>query len=200
MRPVASQFSGAWIYQVVIGRLTGRDPLDPEVVRGYWTGNALTSSVDVDAFWGQMLAILGPRAGAYWKYLDEALASEATPHHSFHVLGVYPWSRLLHTGRPEPVHVLESCCVRPGRVTRVAPAGLTVEHDAFRFRDGALVTETVEQDGVAALFDTGVRVGDTVALHWGSACDVLTDAEADTLIDQLGDQRDRLNARLARTP
>lgn len=198
VRPIAAQFSGAWIYQVVIGKMAGRDPLDAEVVRGYWTGNSLTASVDAGEFWQHMLAILGPRAGAYWKYLDDSLAPEATPHHAFHVLGVYPWTRLLKTGRPEPVHVLQSCCIRPARVIAAGPDGLSVEHEEFVYRDGALTTETTVDEGVAALFDPDVAVGDTVALHWGSACDVLSAAEASTLTDQLGDQLDRLNRRLAR--
>ncbi|UQE76480.1 DUF6390 family protein [Gordonia sp. PP30] len=198
VRPLAMQFSGAWVYQEIIGDMLGRDPLDVEVVRGYWTGNTEVAAIDRSVFWKQLLSVIGPRAGAYWQYLDDSLASEAAPSHAFHVLGVYPWSRLLSTGRPEPLHVLNSCCVRPADVLAVEGDRLVVEgrelvrdHSAVRF-------STVRRQTVTALFDKDIEEGETVALHWGSACDRLTVDEAAVLTDSLDEQVDRLNSRLTR--
>lgn len=176
LRPIAEQFSGAWVYQEVLGGLLDRDPLDESIVRGYWLGGA-AGQVDAGEFWRRLLAVIGPRAGAYWKHLDEHLAAEAQPSHAFHVLGVYPWTRLLPTGRPEPLEVLNSCCLRPARVLEVRDDGLVVAEDALRYEAGALRLETVELAGVAHPFDDEVAPGATVAVHWGSACAVLDAGE-----------------------
>ena len=192
---VASHFSGAWVYQVIIGRLLGLDPLDETVVRGYWTGNTATAGIDRAAFWDRLIAVIGPRAGAYWKHLGPSLAPEAAPSHAFHVLGVYPWSRLLDMGRPEPIGVLGDCCVRPATVTAVGPS-LTLATAAL-VGDGKGVRWEETAFDAPALFDRDLAVGDRVAVHWGSVCDRLTEGEFTVLSEGLADQTDRLNARLA---
>jgi len=198
VRRVASRFSGAWAYQVVIAGMLGLDPLDAEVVRGYWTGNAASAGLDRREFWDRLIAVIGPQAGSYWKHLDDRLAVEAAPSHAFHVLGVYPWTRLLATGRPEPVDVIDSCCIRPGRVVAVGADGrVEVESNELRFGDGRLSLESAEPKFVESLFVPDLAVGDRVALHWGAVCDRLTAAEALVLSDQLGEQVERVNVRLA---
>ncbi|QWT23119.1 hypothetical protein KPL76_10195 [Subtercola sp. PAMC28395] len=201
VRGVASRFSGAWAYQVVIADMLGLDPLDAEVVRGYWTGTAATAALDRQEFWARLLAVIGPQAGSYWKHLDAALAVEAAPNHAFHVLGVYPWTRLLTTGRPEPVQVIDSCCIRPATVVGFADEGLVeVEAASLRFTDGVLSFDTVSTTRVESLFVPDLAVGERVALHWGAICDRLTSEEASLLGVQLGDQVRRVNARLSARP
>lgn len=198
VRRAASRFSGAWAYQVVIGDLLGRDPLDEEVVRGYWTGTAETAGLDRGEFWRRLLAVIGPQAGSYWKHLDDKLATEAAPNHAFHVLGVYPWTRLLVTGRPEPVQVIDSCCIRPGRVIAVEADGrLEVSADELVFRDGVLSLQPTVHTGIESLFVPGLAENDGVALHWGAVCDVLDEAQASVLGDQLAEQVERVNRRIA---
>ncbi|MHB1172367.1 MAG: DUF6390 family protein [Lacisediminihabitans sp.] len=198
VRQVASRFSGAWAYQLVIAAMLDRDPLDEEVVRGYWTGTAETASLDRAEFWDRLLAVIGPQAGSYWRHLDGALAEEAAPSHAFHVLGVYPWTRLLTTGRPEPVEVIDSCCIRPGRVVSVtAENRLEVATVELRFRDGQLTLEQTTYTGIEPLFVRNLAVNDSVALHWGAVCDHLSDTEAALLADQLGEQIERVNRRIA---
>lgn len=198
VRRVASRFSGAWAYQVVIGGMLGLDPLDEEVVRGYWTGTPATTALDRAEFWRRLLGVIGPQAASYWKYLDDRLAPEVAPSHAFHVLGVYPWTRLLATGRPEPVEVIDSCCIRPATVTAVGPDGsVEVDSATLRFGEGRLAVETDRAAGIPSLFIGDLAVGDKVALHWGAVCDRLSIAEAATLSDQLAEQVDRVNLRLA---
>lgn len=198
VRSVASRFSGAWAYQVVIGGMLGLDPLDEAVVRGYWTGSTATAALDRGEFWERLLAVIGPQAGSYWKYLDDRLAVEAAPNHAFHVLGVYPWTRLLTTGRPEPVEVIDSCCIRPGRVVGVGDDALVeVAAPSLVFTDGGLRLQERAPVKLESLFLPDLAVGDAVALHWGAVCDRLTDAEADLLADQLAEQVARVTARLA---
>lgn len=201
VRAAAVRFSGAWPYLTVIGRLLGCDPLDERAVRAYWTGSAEGDALDPAVFWRELLAIIGPRAGSYWAYLDESLAAEAAPHHAFHVFGVYPWTRLLSTGRPEPIEVLESCAILPARVVRADAAPWRVRGPRLVYREGALALD--DSDDAGAERESAVPFGDTagtgehVAIHWGAVAEVVDPDTAAGLEARLRAQLARVNARLA---
>jgi uncharacterized protein DUF6390 len=198
---VARGFSGAWPYQQIIAELTQRpDPLEAEVVRAYWTGNALTRQIAPELFLTALLDRFRPQAGRYWEHLTDALAAEASATHVFHVLAIYPWSRLLPSG-PDALSVLESCRIGWGRVESVddQPVGRrTVEvRQPVLAYDGALTlslpeTRSVTDDGFAGT----VRPGDTVAVHWGRVCDRLTTEEAQELEHWTRWQLDASNPRI----
>jgi len=196
VRRVATGFSGAWVYQELVGELLGRDPMDPEVVRGYWLGTGVVDAIDPAEFWERLLAVIGPRAGAYWRHLDAGLAPEAHPGHAFHVLGVYPWSRLLVTGRPEPIGVLDSCCIRPAVVRRVGDDDLELESLALEYSAGELRLVSRVETGVPHPFDPALAVGDAVAVHWGAVCAVLSPGESAALEASLERQLARTAPRL----
>lgn len=180
---LARQFSGAWPYQQVMAGLAGiDDPLDERVVRGYWTGNDLTEQVHGDGFGAALLDRIRPQASGYWNHLTDDLLSEASPTHAFHVLSVYPWSRLLETGRPEPLQVLDACRIGWARVVSVEPDRLVVRarHLEYHDRRLGLGPEREERLGRAP-FLAQVRAGDRVAVHWESACDALTEEDAASL-------------------
>ncbi len=204
---LARGFSGAWPYQQVLAELAGvDDPLDERVVRGYWTGNDLTDQVSTDAFGEALLARIRPQAGAYWSHLTDDLLAEAAPTHAFHVLGVYPWSRLLKTGLPEPLQVLDSCRIGWGRV-------VAVERDHLLVRTAHLTYAAGESGGVLTLGAEGeervghrlgdstfveeVAPGDHVALHWDFVCDRLTEDEVASLERWTRWQLDAMAPRLA---
>jgi len=202
VRAIARQFSGAWPYQEVIAQLSGSgDPLDAAVVRGYWTGNDLTLGLDREAFWRALLARIKPQAGRYWDHLTDELLVEAAPTHAFHVLAVYPWSRLLGAG-PEPLRVLESCRIGWGRGSEVAPDHFVVSSSELEF-DGTSLTlgsphdRKVERLVEGRAFVGEATPGDIVALHWGFACDVLSEEEAGALEQSTQWQLSAMAARLA---
>ena len=180
---LAREFSGAWPYQQVLAELVGiEDALDERVVRAYWTGNELTDQVGNIRFGRALLDRIGPQASHYWGHLSEDLLAEAAPTHAFHVFGVYPWSRLLETGRPEPLQVLDSCRIGWAEVVAVEPETLLVRMRHLTYDDGvlALGSEVEERvghrvDGVG--FIDRVGPGDQVAVHWSFACDLLTEEE-----------------------
>ncbi|MFI5953069.1 DUF6390 family protein [Cryptosporangium sp. NPDC051539] len=201
VRAIARRFSGAWPYQELIGTLTVKDPLDHEVVRGYWTGNDLTAGLDRDVFGKALLDRLAPQAGHYWAHLTEDLLPEAAPTHAFHVFGVYPWSRLLEAG-PEPLHVLDSCRIGWGTVLAVEPDHLRVAARQLEYDDRVLTLGNARERRVDRLagglpFIDQVAEGDVVALHWGFACDRLTPAEATHLEDSTRRQLALMAPRLA---
>lgn len=206
VRPLATRFSGAWPYQQVLAGLAGLDdPLDERVVRGYWTGNDLTDRVDRVAFGTALLDRIRGEAGHYWTHLHDDLLVEAAPTHSFHVFSVYPWTRLLGTGRPEPLQVLDSCRIRWARVLAVEDDVLLVRarHLEYIGRSLSLSFEAEERvrfrtDGVA--FVDAVVAGDLVAVHWGFVCDRLTERQAASLETWTRWQLDVMAPRLGTAP
>ena len=180
---LARGFSGAWPYQQVLADLAGiDDPLDERVVRGYWTGNELTEQVGNVRFGTALLERIKPQAGHYWGHLTDDLLTEASPTHAFHVFGVYPWSRLLATGLPEPLDVLDSCRIGWAEVLETEAARLLVRMRHLTYTGGVLalgpaVVEHLEHRVDGLFFIDQVEPGDHVAVHWGFACDRLTQIE-----------------------
>ncbi len=203
VRRLARQFSGAWPYQLVIAELTGLDPMSEEVGRAYWTGNALTHDIDSQRLGKVLLDRFTGQAGHYWAHLTEDLLDEVTPTHAFHVLGVYPWSRLLASGLPEALHVLDSCRIRVGEVLDADADGAVVLADTLTWDGEALGLSAPREERVArrtpdGTFTAEPVVGDHVALHWGFACDLLGPAERDELLGWTERQVGLTNVRLTR--
>jgi hypothetical protein len=202
VRAIARGFSGAWPYQEIIADLAGiADPLDEEVVRGYWTGNQVTGSVAAETFGRALVERIRPQAGHYWAHLTEDLVAEAAPTHAFHVLAVYPWSRLLDAG-PEALEVLESCRIGWGEVEaideeRSGRREVRVRQRVLTYDDQGLAlaparSRTVRDDG----FVTELEVGDRVALHWGRICDRLSPQQEGELEHWTQWQLDASNPRI----
>ena len=203
VRQLAKQFSGAWPYQELLADLAGvPDALDARVVRGYWAGGELSSLVDKRQFGSALLERIAPQAGHYWTHLTEELLVEAAPTHAFHVLGVYPWSRLLETGHPEPLEILESCRIGWAEVLAVEEDQLLVtsRHLGYHDRRLSLLEPREGRIGYRVAgrpFVDSVSAGDTVAVHWGFACDLLTGEQAQQLEAATRWQLDAMSPRLA---
>lgn len=204
---LARSFSGAWPYQVIAADLVADpDPLSERVVRAYWTGNEVTSAIDREAFGRALLEHIAPLAGHYWGHLDETLLAEAAPTHLFHVIGVYPWSRLLDTGMPEPLRVIDSCRITPATVVAIAGDRLRVISRPLTYAAGSglsLGPETESHVGwlVDGLpFADGIVEGSDIAVHWGFACDRLTREERAHLEHWTHWQLEHSNPRLSRPP
>lgn len=201
VRALAARFSGAWPYQCLIAEHSGiDDPLDERVIRAYWTGNDITRELDARRLGEQLLERLGGQAGHYWTHLTEELLDEFTPTHAFHVLGVYPWTRLLGA-REEPREVLESCLVRPAEVLEVRDDRVLVRARRLTW-DGrrlALCWPAEEEVGwrtPGGTFTGPLQPGDRVALHWGHVCDELGTAPAAELEHWIELQIEVTNQRL----
>jgi len=205
---IARQFSGAWPYQALIAECLAAsgldlDPLSEGVGRAYWTTSELTDRVEARAFGELLLQRFGSQAGHYWTHLTSELLDEVRPTHAFHVLGVYPWSRLLHTGLPEPLHVLDSCRIRAGRVLSVGADDATLLVDTLTWDGRKLGLSAPREEQVTRTTSDGAFTdapaeGQWVAVHWGFACDALTDDEADRLLSSTSAQLELTNRRLLR--
>lgn len=200
VRRLARGFSGAWPYQQMIGELAGEDALSERVGRAYWTGNQLSHDLDARRLGEMLLERFAGQAGHYWSHLGDDLLDEVTPTHAFHVFGVYPWTRLLHTGLPEPLHVLDSCRIRTGEVLEVSPDDALVLVDTLTWDGRVLGVAEPREERVARRTPDGVfanlEVGHRTAIHWGFACDRLEEAESEDLLGWTERQLELTNARL----
>jgi hypothetical protein len=197
VRERAEAFTGAWPYLCLIAAHNGiAEPLDPRVVRAYWLGTGAVRAVPLRALADHVDGGFRQRAGTGWPHLGAALQPGAVPDHAFHVLAVYPWVGLLQEGPAEPARsMLESCCIRPGRVITVdGPTAVvalpTLEWTGDRLRLGPDEERTLRwrRGGLGLAGD--LRVGDRVTAHWDWVCERLPAPAAAAL-------RVRLVARLA---
>ena len=184
----ARRFDGAWPYMEIIAAAAGiRDPLDRRVVEAYWVGNELLDTVDPDIFARSIRRTFAGQSGADWGCLQPGHPVPAAPHHSFHVLAVYPWMGLLRRGAPGPaLTVLDRCRIRWGQVTAtrgdyVEVTCQTLTWDGSRLGLGPPRGETVRwADGGRSLSGPAAP-GEWVSLHWDWVCDRLTPAQVDAL-------------------
>ncbi len=205
VRRAATTFSGAWPYLQVLAKMTGiSDPLDHRLVESYWLGGGVGSGLDPDDFVGELLAIIGPKAGRYWGHLAADLACEAAANHCFHVFGIYPWSRLLGRGLDEhPLNVLDKCRItwgtvlsRDGDSVEVSCCGLAWNGHTLTLSEPSARRLDVWADGYSAIPD--VAVGDEVAIHWDRLCGRLQPDQIEALADSTTRQLLATNQRLAR--
>jgi hypothetical protein len=179
LRALAQAFDGAWPYLELIAGARGiDDPLDGRVVDAYWLGGPLLDGLPLALVGNSLDDRFRRRAGRGW----DAVAASVTPStrlsHGFHVFAVYPWVGLLRSGSVDhPLHVLDRCRIRWGRVLAVEADEVTVRTrrltwDGARLALGGAVTEQASRgrDGVALV---DVREGDDVALHWDWVCERL---------------------------
>jgi len=172
-------FEGAWPYLELLADTLGLEPLDAAVVEAYWIGGAALGSVPAPIFGRWLAERFGGQPGVDWALVRSLVEAGAAPHHSFHVLAIYPWLGLLRAGREgRPLEVLDRCRVRWGTVLAVEGDVATVASRPLSWDGHALgLGEPVEErleaafEGHAAV--PGLAQGDAVAAHWSWVCDRL---------------------------
>ena len=184
LRRTLRTFEGAWPYLELIAHASGiSDPLHADVVEAYWIGNQLLHNVDPRAMADSMEDRFKPLLGHRWSPLGEASGDGALPHHSFHVIGVYPYVGMLRTGVVEqPLRVLDGCRIRWGRVVEAGPQRAVVRVQPLLW-DGhhlhlshpRLETVTTAHSGLG--LSRPLVPGDWCSLHWDWVCDRLTPSQ-----------------------
>jgi len=188
LRRTLRTFEGAWPYLELIAHASSiADPLDARVVEAYWIGNSLLDHVDARLMDGSLEDRFRPHLSLAWEVLGEAAALGAKPHHSYHVLGVYPYVGLLRTGViDQPLTVLERCRIRWGRIESLDGATAVVtsrplEWDGHRLRLGAERPELVTTSSGGSALSRRLEVGDWCSMHWDWVCDRLDVAQVHQL-------------------
>jgi hypothetical protein len=176
----AAQFEGAWPYlQLIAGANRIADPLDPNVVEAYWTGNALLDNVPARALAASVDDRFARRASKNAVSLGLA-ALTGIAQHSFHVFAVYPWLGLLRDGaKGVPLEILDRCRIRWGTVEDICGDEVLVRGRHLRFEGSRLHlgperTEAVRLAVDGCTFAPDLRRGDLVAAHWDWVCERLS--------------------------
>ncbi|MGH2772967.1 MAG: DUF6390 family protein [Actinomycetota bacterium] len=180
-----AKFTGAFPYLKTIAEANKiTDPFDPKVVEAYWLGNGLLDRVTP----GHMARALDDRFGKQLtrKMRDQIfgkLPQGGRPFHLFHVIDVY---RHLES-KEISVMAMENCRISWGTVKGIEPGELVVDRRPLIAKGNKLVlgpgrTEKVMRNLDGKGFVDQARVGDTVSIHWGWACQVLTVRQAENLV------------------
>lgn len=174
------QFTGALPYLKLIARTNNlADPFDPRVVEAYWLGNALLERVEVRQLYDSLRERFGKQLQGRTRDLVLGKApAGARPHHSFHVLDVH--SRVGEL--PMSMQTLDSCRVSWGKVMQVHGGELVVERQPLVLHAQKLVLgqpmlERVVRQVEGRGFADSAETDDWVSIHWGWACEVISDAQ-----------------------
>ncbi|MDX1689455.1 MAG: DUF6390 family protein [Acidimicrobiia bacterium] len=198
---LAEAFAGPVPYLTVMAEATGiPDPFDRRLVEAYWVGNPILDRVEVRSFGRVLDEGFRRRMGGGWGFFEEAIPAGGVPHHSFHVLAVYPWVGLLAGGRDEPLEILDRCRIRWGRVEsldgdRVFVRSRPLRWDGRRLTLGDPVSESARV-GATGLRAVVVEPGDLVSLHWDWICDRISPTAAAQLRHYTLRHLDLVNDRL----
>lgn len=198
---VARGFAGAWPYLEHIGECLGRAPLDVAVVSTYWLGGPALARCGGAAFARSLEERFRPRLSRQeFERLEDGVRNGGTPHHSFHVFGVYPWVGLLQGGMGDaPLEVLDRCRIRWGRVVSLDGEVAVVrsrhlEWDGRRLHLGPRTLETAQLRRDGHGLSRPVVPGDWVSLHWDWVCDRLDPREMSWLVQSTSIELDAVSS------
>jgi hypothetical protein len=162
--------------------------MDPAVVEAYWLGGTALDRVRVDSVSDAAETVSRHRTGPLFGSLREALGAGALPHHSFTVLCVYPWVRLLADDRraPQAMIVLDRCRIRWGRVVSVEGDQVQTEFQPLTWDGRELMLGRPEVERARRTIDgiglpPSLSPGDWITLHWDWVCDKISDDQRNTL-------------------
>jgi hypothetical protein len=183
------QFEGAYPYLKLIAHANGvPDPLNAQVVQAYWLGNDLLDRVDMASLYGSLEERFRGRTKARdWRWLAAKVPGGARPHHSFHVLELFPRVGMLTTSAADQViATMGQCMIRWASVKAVRGDSLIVSAPRLIMRDGKLELTSPEPETVVRSYDgrgfvQSINEGDWVSVHWGWVCDTLSPAQRDRL-------------------
>ena len=189
LREMAQTFEGAYPYlRLIAGRNEIPDPLAFPVVEAYWLGNDLLDRIDMASLYDSLKERFAARTTpSDWHWLAGKAGAGSRPHHSFHVLEIFPRVGLMRDGAAERVvETMGHCIIRWGRVTGVLGAELMVEAPRLAMTEGKLVLSELQPEHVTCTYDgrgflEGIEPGDWVSLHWGWACEKLSTAQRSNL-------------------
>lgn len=159
------------------------DPFDVRVVEAYWLGNELLEQVGLTQFYDSLRERFAKKLNP--KTLGYLLSKPplgARPFHNFHVFDVH--SRI--GALDHSLDTMESCRIGWGRVKKIEPPCLVVEHQPLVLERGKLkLGEPREKKVLRQLNGTGFitkcQVGDCVSFHWDWACEILSPRQVQNL-------------------
>ena len=179
LRHLLRQFAGAMPYLRLIARSNRiADPFDRRVIEAYWLGNELLQGVEARSLYDSLRERFKKQMKA--DVLDLVLGKApagARPHHSFHVIEVCP-----RKGWPQTLDFMDNCRIAWGRVLSVNGAALMASVKPLKLAGNNLVLGSPEDREIKRQIDgqgfvNDVSVGDWISVHWGWACQILSEQQ-----------------------
>jgi Family of unknown function (DUF6390) len=181
------KFEAAYPFVRMIAKSTGMRPFDKKVTEAYWIGNPLLERVEPGSFYELSHGGLGSGTHVDRMKKEEAksvfreLGTQAKPHHTFYVLGMYTKPNAESLDRRKLVELMDSCRISWGKVKQVKEKSLVIRRSLLALKDGRLTLGRPENGEVG--YDNEIRpmsslkAGDWVSLHWNFACERLTNSQ-----------------------
>lgn len=167
-----SKFRAHYAYLRVIAKANGLQPFDARVAEALWIGNSLLQKVKrqdmaktiVREFSGEGLL---PKRKAV--LLAKGIPRGAVPHHSFHTLYLHTITGVV----PPSLRTADMCRISWGRVVRACGNRIEIDSQKLARKKGKLALvarrKTVRTACAGIELLPKIRIGETVASHWGFA-------------------------------
>jgi len=194
LRELFFHFEAAIPYLQLIAHANGiADVFAARVVEAYWIGNALLRRVPAQQLCRLLEERFRPSMNREdWRSCQTALeVLDAKPVHCFHVFEIYRRVGLLRSRQKkgDVLGTMDNCRISWGTLkdflwTGGQPSGATVEYTPLTMTDSGTVDFGSPVIRVCQLSDPAhltARRGDTVALHWGFVCDVLSRRQRESI-------------------
>jgi hypothetical protein len=180
-------FEAAYPFIHLIGKSNQREPFDLEVAEAYWIGNRLLKNVATRDFYNFTLDDLKKKNKEQIRRLFLNLGERALPHHTFYVINTA--TNIISDHHRSSAHeprkiaeVMDNCRISWGKVLKAEKDHLWVKYRPLEITDnkislGSEITKkNIEYNSAIPPFQKIVP-GSYVSMHWGFACDILSDAQ-----------------------
>ncbi len=190
IKPLLEQFETLFPYLKLIAKANNyKNPFAEKIVEAYWLGNECLKKVSANRLFDHIrydIQLKKKVGGGGYRKFTEQFDNKALPHHNFHVFSVY--RRTGNIKIPHTLATMDACRISWGKVIKIKPQLLTVKtkplvmdkNGAIKESDFFIEREILNYFEGSVLLDN-IRVGDYISLHWGCACEKLTQKQVANL-------------------
>jgi len=182
LKQILEDFQTLYPYLKFIARYNRiKDPFKEEVVEAYWIGNSLLENITKAQLYDHLVdnfQVKKKLSGALINRLNKKIVLGAKAHHNFHVLSI--WKQPDKIDSLQVLSSMDLCRISWGKVKRVNQADLKVEYQPLVLKNDRLdlgnhILEKVSYRIGDKGFIKKPKKGDWISMHWGFACEVLSD-------------------------
>ncbi len=164
-----------------------KDPFSEKVVEAYWIGNSLLENITKSGLYNHLVdksQIKKKLSKPIINRIKEKITLGARAHHNFHVLSV--WKQADNIDSIQTLNAMDLCRIGWGQVKKTKKSSLEVEyHPLVSDGDKLSLGQPVLQKVGYKIGDEGFikkpEIDDWISMHWGFACEVLTDWQISNL-------------------
>jgi hypothetical protein len=168
VREILDRFEALSLYLGLIAAKNGLDKFDKKVIEAYWIGNDLLDAVKPEDI-RQMILTDFIKKGlpkSMAQKLSKNLPAAITAHHSFHVMHIHSITGKLKFTFSN----IDKCRISSGTVTKIMEDKLAVEYEPVEMHEKMAIGKPVIREiNYDKKFLGKIKIGDTVAIHWGYA-------------------------------